>query len=1140
MKLLQLTLFALLVSASTFAQQQVLLITESFENGAGIMDFTTGGVGTNSGSNSWIVNNAYNGSPLYANTPRQDSVISGTINNAPFSNYLHIHDQGAVISNGISNANWNTSNASDRFCFINRPFCTLGLSDVIFTFFWTCEGNNNAYGQVYYRIDGGPWIATGLPKYNSQNKWKYEVIQDPAFNNVQNLQIGFRWVNPGGGGSSNVSFGIDDIIAVGSYNSNTNPVSLTINSVQPNPVCQDNFIVVSYSLSQPLCTGEYSIRLSSRNGIFSNNSFNAGNFYINAPDTTGAIGFYAPRDSAGNCFRIQITRLSPLPTIVSQVSDCFTIIDCPETINTLNAPVMNDLDTTCILSVIDVKFNSFGVFGPNNRYIAQLSDANGSFANPTQLGVNVTRNAFPAQPGTVSGLIPASVPPGCGYRIRIISTSPSVVGTTIGPFCLVQCDVTTNNTQDLKFCIQTTNPYDSCEILNIRPNNWNANANYDTCNNWTIELHEMMGFGLVNTGGLGIYRDSIGGNFNLCMPSLPVLLSRGIQPGAYYMRIISNCSDQPWNQTGTVVRVTIGAPASNPPTIFTADTVNCGLGVEELFVNPFNHPPSDYEWLANGFNFGLPFIWEFNPLRVDLTNAPENDYNFRVREVNFGCYGPFSDPATIYVIGLPDVQISGPKKVCIGDTVTYNVDFLPETYYNWDAPSGVSILDEANSQVTIIFDSLGTYTFSNYTLNECGGDSGYYTVDVVSLYKVDAGADKVICAGQEVTLLATTDGYTKEFISQDTATRGQPGAMFNIIAHDDVVIDSIAVRYLSTAPVIAEVYRKNGTYRTFETNPGAWNLVGSYFNFTPSAIGQFTTIPVDVTLPMSTGDTMGFYITTANNINMAITPVLGAPGTLYKTDGVIDFIQGTANQYSFGAFVVLQALNAKIYYSTKAGLKYTWNTGDTTAQIILTPTQSGEYNLVMSDTSGCKAFDSVFVTVNSVPFVNAGTDTLICDGEQYLIPATSDATGFVWVPSVGLSNANILTPTFLGNSSQQYIVNVISAEGCTASDTLQIDVRNCLSYIEVPEAFTPNGDGVNDFFTLFGNNIANYEIQIYNRWGEMVFSSRDLSELSNLSKGWDGTYKGKEQNTGVFVYQLSATDVYGKSISKKGNLTLIR
>jgi len=1204
-----------------FAQQQLLLYTETFENPTNSFTLNGNGIGSNLGSNTWVINNAYNGQPTYANTPSQDSVVSGQISNAPFSKYLHIHDQTAAPT--IANANWNTNNASDRFAFLGGSFCTLGMTNVTFAFFWIGEGNANAYGEVYYRKNGGAWIKTGQAKYNNQSKWKYEVIQDAAFDNTQNLQVGFRWVNDSGG-SQNISFGIDDIIVVGSYDNVNYPGRVGINLIVPTTVCQGNFLTIGYSLSQPLCDGTYRIQMSNASGSFTN-PIDGGVFTINAPDTTGFIGFQVPDNMQGNCFRIRINRISPEPLVVGDTSICFTIVDCPETIFTNNAPVMNDVDTTCIKSVIDVKFNSIGVFGPGNltnTYTAQLSDANGSFANPFTLGTLVSDESYPGPPGTVSGLIPATVPPGCGYFIRVVSNFPVAVGNVIGPFCLTQCDVLTNNTQDIRVCLNGSFPHPPDANVLVKINEWNNSASYDTCNSWTVELRSMMDFSLVNSGGLGVFKDSLGGNFFIDFPVYEQqLVALGIDPGAYYLRILSNCSNQAWNQTGSVIRITIGAPDTLRPKIILADTVSCNVGLVGLTVNPFNNPPSSYEWASSGLNNGNAFVWPFNPLLVDFTGAPLGDYIFYVREINFGCTGAFSDKAVLTIIGKPNVNISGPVQVCLGDTVTYNVSFLKETFYDWDAPPGVFIQDEANSQVTMIFDTLGTFTISNFSLNDCGSATGTYQVKVVTLYDVDAGADTTICAGQPLQLNADVNFLNKVLLTQDTAKVGRQGAMFNILAHDDVIIDSIAVKVLPTPQQVqAEIYGKTGSYRNFETDFNAWTQLGAYFNF-PSAANGLTVIPIPINQSIAKGETYAFYVTSTNQtpVNFAYGNGTGAQETVFKSDGVIDFIQGTVNNYPFGTFVpnAPRVLNARIYYSTKAGLKYSWSTGDTTATLLFAPQQTGMYSVVVYDTSGCKNRDSVYISVLPSPLVNAGNDTTICPDLGYVLQgqatvadvqwspglglsatnvlqpsvsigaattyvlsatgsngcvstdtvflqvfdlpfvevsadtalcidatyqlmAQTDALSFVWRPAEGLSDSLSLTPTFSAPTGNTYTLTVTDEKGCKASAAVKIDVVVCESWIKVPEAFSPNADGVNDFFTVFGKNIASYQIRIFNRWGEVVYESSDEGELNVLNRGWDGTHKGKVQPLNTFVYQIIAKDVNGYKIEKAGNLTLIR
>lgn len=1221
MKKIYLLLFAVIFMLESEAQQQILLLTESFDNPTHSFNLNAAGPGTNSGDNRWVVNDRYTGLPNYPNTPPQDSVVLGNIAGAPFSKYMHIHDAVEAGAGGVANANWNPNNASDRFTFIGSSFCTLGMTDVIFTFFWICEGTSDAYGELYYRIGNGPWTKTGQAKYNNQLKWKYESVQNPAFNNVAGIQFGFRWVNPGGGGATGVSFGIDDVIAVGSYNPITDPVNITIPSVNPTTVCQGDFLAFSYQLSGPLCGGEYYIELSDGNGNFGANPSTNQFFSIASGLTTGSISWPVPDNIVGNCFRIRIRRSTP-PEILSQPSPCFAVQDCPESIITRSAPVMNDADTTCLLSAIDVKFNSFGVFRPGNKYTAQLSDSNGSFANPYRLGENTTTESFPSIPqGNVAGLIPGNVPPGCGYYIRVISSNPAAIGTTIGPFCLVKCDVLTNNHTDINLCVPDSIPHPSCTQLNIKPNQWDSLATYDTCNKWTIELRNMMNFGLVNSGGLGVYSDSIGGNFTLCVDAatLPVA------PGSYYMRIRSNCSSHPWNQTGSVIRITIGVPNANPPVIIglQPDTVFCNAGIFGLVAQPYN-PDSKYWWSSQIFNNGEEFERPPPPNYFfgNLTGAPPGEYLFRVREQNYGCYGPYSDEYVYTIITIPTGNISGPVQVCLGDTVTFNTTFFKETYYDWNAPPGVKILDEGNSQVSMIFDTLGTFEVENYSLNKCGTSTGKHTVKVVTLYNVNAEPDTTICAGTPIELKASADPISKVFTTLENSTTGNQGGMFYLRARQYVTIDSFAARFQSAQPIMAEIYGKPGTYRGFEQNAGFWDLLTSFYNFTPKPVGQMTVIPAQVFKDIPAGDSFAFYITTVNTpaINISYGTGNGLQGTQYATDGVIDFMQGTSNRYPFGAYApgFGQILNIRIYYTTKAGLSYVWNTGDTSATLLVRPTQTSQYVITVFDTSGCRSKDTVQIIAEPSPLVNAGGDTLLCFGQSYQLQGVSESGNFFWLPANELSNDSVLNPVFTGLSSREYILTAVSPlNGCPGFDTIRIGVLNpgpdtaicneesftmlatapdyiqqffwqpgdglsnpnelnpvlavpqagvysltattasgsrttctvnlevkpCSIKLEAPQAFTPNGDGQNDYFKIYGKHVDEYQVRIYNRWGELVYNSGVRKEgLEGLSiELWDGTFKGKLQDSGTFVYYIYAKNYFsGEAAEKKGNLTLIR
>ncbi len=120
--------------------------------------------------------------------------------------------------------------------------------------------------------------------------------------------------------------------------------------------------------------------------------------------------------------------------------------------------------------------------------------------------------------------------------------------------------------------------------------------------------------------------------------------------------------------------------------------------------------------------------------------------------------------------------------------------------------------------------------------------------------------------------------------------------------------------------------------------------------------------------------------------------------------------------------------------------------------------------------------------------------------------------------------------------SGTYHLIITDANGC--SDTAQTFVDetaiDCDFFVYVPNAFTPNGDGNNDVFFVNAKGVESLSVKIYNRWGNKVFEINDVNDI------WDGTYKGKKQNTAVFVYVLEASFLNGKTVTESGNVNLIR
>ena len=226
-------------------------------------------------------------------------------------------------------------------------------------------------------------------------------------------------------------------------------------------------------------------------------------------------------------------------------------------------------------------------------------------------------------------------------------------------------------------------------------------------------------------------------------------------------------------------------------------------------------------------------------------------------------------------------------------------------------------------------------------------------------------------------------------------------------------------------------------------------------------------------------------------------------------------------------------------------LAYSWSPasaileGQNTGSVLVNPLVNQEFSVEITNELGCMLTESgrVFVDNTAPPLsVTAEPDTLFSPGAVQL-EATFDANyAYLWQPSSGLNNITISNPTAQVDSTATYTVRVVDENGCRNEALITVIViGECIEpYIFVPNAFTPNGDNLNDLLFVEGNTIEELTFAIYDRWGEKVF------ETDDQSVGWDGTYKGRELSPDVYGYYLEVRCFNGEQFFKKGNITLIR
>jgi gliding motility-associated-like protein len=187
---------------------------------------------------------------------------------------------------------------------------------------------------------------------------------------------------------------------------------------------------------------------------------------------------------------------------------------------------------------------------------------------------------------------------------------------------------------------------------------------------------------------------------------------------------------------------------------------------------------------------------------------------------------------------------------------------------------------------------------------------------------------------------------------------------------------------------------------------------------------------------------------------------------------------------------------------------------------------------VVTNSNGSDSATTTIV-VNSAPSVNAGIDVPINLGGSVTLTATGSNGTYTWSPPTWLSCVVCPSTTTTPDETITYTVTVVDSNGCSTTDDVTV-VVNFDNVVFVPNIFSPNGDGNNDFVYVQGKGIANFNFFIYDRWGEKVF------ETSDLTQGWNGEFRGKKMNNAVFVYYLEVTFIDGSEATQKGDITLIR
>ena len=202
------------------------------------------------------------------------------------------------------------------------------------------------------------------------------------------------------------------------------------------------------------------------------------------------------------------------------------------------------------------------------------------------------------------------------------------------------------------------------------------------------------------------------------------------------------------------------------------------------------------------------------------------------------------------------------------------------------------------------------------------------------------------------------------------------------------------------------------------------------------------------------------------------------------------------------------------------------------SQAIVQNQTSTNYMVIGTDIFGCKDTAYVLISTFPQPFVFAGSDVYALIGEPINLAATSSGQGtFLWTPSAEFTCATCQNTSVNTSQNSTYTIYFTDLNGCKATSQVSIYFD---PFFYVPNTFTPDGDQFNNGFSAIGENFKDFEMTIFNRWGELIYTMKSISDY------WDGTYNNVYCEDGTYVWKIVYSDFAYRKKEITGHVNLLR
>ncbi len=562
--------------------------------------------------------------------------------------------------------------------------------------------------------------------------------------------------------------------------------------------------------------------------------------------------------------------------------------------------------------------------------------------------------------------------------------------------------------------------------------------------------------------------------------------------------------------------------------IVQSDTSICVGG--EVQLNAIVQPEGEY-----GFSWSPPDGLSC----VDCPDPVASPLVTTTYTVTSGYTDCFDQASITITVGSPDVDLISDTLICAGQSVQIGLAHSEATTYSWTTSTGEVVPPIGDPEVTPPVTT--TYILTAY-VGDCEVvDSVTVFVAAAPVIELSANASE-FCSGETIELSvqsseSTSITWSGPNLNQTSGPNVTANALQQGTYTYSVLVSNQGCN--TSAEITVEVFEEPGLDINDDTAicPGQTVVLGNVHD--PNATYTWTT---------NTGETVPAVG------NPEVSPAVTTTYTVVAVNGaceLTDEITVTVNPLTLDldeSTFICAGESVNLNATGVNGNTWQWEPADGLSctdcpNPVATPTQTTIYTVTYSLDGECVITDEITVVVGSNFLVEILPDTIVNQGSQVQLssvvtPLDGSVLGnltYNWDPVDGLSCFDCPNPLATPNETTSYILTVSSDFGCHGtSNTITIVVD--MPLYSIPNAFTPDGDDINDRFTIYfseGSNVLIRNFRVFNRWGKLIFDNPSL-------QGWDGRYNGELVPQDVYIYIIELQRADGTIEILKGDVTLLR